>query len=69
MKNVMLPMKWRTLLKTVAKDGVFCSWVMRWELQKNVVLEPLASALGERLFYIMLYDYPQFVPFALLSYI
>jgi hypothetical protein len=38
----------------VAKDGVFCSWVMRWELQKNVVLEPLASALGERLFYIML---------------
>ena len=29
-----IPMKWRTLLKTVAKDGVFCSRVMRLELQK-----------------------------------
>jgi hypothetical protein len=38
-------MKWRTLLKTVAKDGVFCSWGAM-EAAKKVVLEPLASALG-----------------------
>ena len=34
MITVMLPMKWRTLLKTVAKDCVFVAGVMRWELQK-----------------------------------
>jgi len=32
--SVKFPMEYRTLLKTVAKGGVFCSWVMRWELQK-----------------------------------
>ena len=52
MKNVMLPMKWRTLLKTVAKDGVFCSWVMRWELQKMLPWSHWQARWVWRLFYI-----------------
>jgi hypothetical protein len=52
MKNVMLPMKWRTLLKTVAKDGVFCSWVMRWELQKMLSWSHWQARWVWRLFYI-----------------
>jgi hypothetical protein len=45
-------MKWRTLLKTVAKDGVFCSWVMRWELQKMLSWSHWQARWQERLFYI-----------------
>jgi len=38
-------MKWRTLLKTVAKDGFFKTGRCE-EVLKKVVLEPLASALA-----------------------
>jgi hypothetical protein len=45
-------MKWRTLLKTVAKDGVFCSRVMRWKLQKMLSWSHWHERWVWRLFYI-----------------
>lgn len=47
-------MEWRTFLKTVAKDGIFCSQVIRWKLQKMLFCSRWQALWPRRLFYIML---------------